>query len=194
MNLTAPMKVILATAMTVVACPKVSAWVTPWNYNDLMEVRNHAELIVIATPVSTAEIGDVIPLTGEPNPWMGVGLETTFKIETELKGMVSSTKFVLHHYRYQSPHEGTIGGRPSLVSFKSNDQGRYLLFLKKDADGRYVPATDQSNAGEAVFVLAEYSSPLPGHPSWDLLALIMTALIPVGVGIFIANRKAKAPK
>jgi hypothetical protein len=113
-------------------------------------LNDKATLIVIATPTKVVETSELAALPniatvrpdGTQEPVMGKGVETSFKVLTVLKGERDVKRFVLHHF--------TLGSAPAnrgplLVSFKPEEKKQFLMFLQKEADGRYSAANGQTD-------------------------------------------------
>ena len=85
--------------------------------------------------------------TSLPEGFKVTGLATKFEIKVVLKGDKTLEKLVLHHYRL-APREMPINA-PSLVSFvfayEPAQRESFLLFLRKEADGRYAPVSGQTD-------------------------------------------------
>jgi hypothetical protein len=139
-----------------VACARIHAF---WPYDKLTKM---ADLIVIATPVSVQDAAERttfpdIVQTDTNNvrrPVPAIAVETTFAILSVLKGNTSTNTFVLHHLR-KLENEPLFNG-PGLVTFDPEDKKRFLLFLKRQADGRYAPLTGQTNPYGCVKDLGTY--------------------------------------
>ena len=97
-------------------------------------------------PVSTADTEERSKLPGSGDVIALVGVNTTFETRLMFKGGKGLKKFVLHHYRLAESDVAIVNG-PDLVSFDIRKPWPYLLFLVKEADGRYAPATDQIDPG-----------------------------------------------
>jgi len=139
-----------------VAFARVHAY---WPYDKLTK---EADLIVIATPVS---VQDTAERTTFPNivqthtnnvrrPVPAIGVETTFAILAVLKGKTSTNTFVFHHLR-ELENKPSFN-RPGLVTFDAKDKKRFLLFLKRESDGRYAPLTGQTDPDGGVKDLGTY--------------------------------------
>ncbi len=131
-------------------------FVDSWPYDRLTK---EADLIVIATPTA---VRDTTERTTFPDlvrvdtnnirsPVSAIGVETTFETLSVLKGNTNTTTFVFHHLRLaglKSPigHSQVyaING-PVNVAFDPNEKTRYLLFLKRESDGRYASVTGQTD-------------------------------------------------
>ncbi len=151
------MKSILLSALAIgilVASVGVAAarGVRIWPYQELFE---KSDLVVIATPTDTSDTQEHIDLPGFNGEHV-IGLETRFSISTVLKGDKSVKNFILHHYRTSDgtniPH--VVNG-PTFVSFTSVQNPAsipqaYLLFLAREADGRYAPVVGQTDPGLAI--------------------------------------------
>jgi hypothetical protein len=148
----------LFSLLLLVAMPHlVSASIgTYWSYQQLLD---KADLVVIGKPVSTIETKqrtDFNRLILGPRAKLGffdresdddtiplIGLETKFDVKAILKGNRKLHQFVVHHYRLAKPEIPIVGDTPALLTF---DVGAsYLLFLVKEPDGRYGPASDQQD-------------------------------------------------
>lgn len=128
-------------------------------FGRLMQIRTYqelfdaADLVVIGVPEATADTTEKI---GQPD-WIVpvVGVTTEFQVSGVMKGDRTLKKVVLHHYRYENaiPARGA-----NFVKFEQAGEfptsKHYLLFLKKEADGRYAPVFGQMDpAGVAVVKL-----------------------------------------
>jgi hypothetical protein len=63
--------------------------------------------------------------------------------------------FVLLHLREAEPMTMSANG-PSLVSFNPADKKRYLMFLKREADGRFSSLCGQTDPAGAIKDLGKY--------------------------------------
>ena len=95
-----------------------------------------ALLSILAVALVRAAEGETLQ-----NP---VGLSTQFDISVVLKGDKHLKKCVLHHFRLTNPKEMMIDG-PMLASFDPKQHTRFLLFLHREADGRYAPVSGQTD-------------------------------------------------
>ena len=139
-----------------------------WSFDEL---RAQSEVVVIATPGATLDTGIKTELNDLRPPLPVVELNTEFKVLSLLKGNVSSATVVLRHYRLDTDRirdgclncgsqlDFTTTGRMA-VSCRSGDVSvqlptpcNYLLFLKRDARGVFVPASGQVFPGDSVFTL-----------------------------------------
>ena len=111
-----------------------------WTYQEMFD---KADLVVIAHPSATKDVPEKSATPDRPM-WDVVAQETEFKIGLVTKGDKNLKQLVLHHYRLSKPQEPLING-PSFVSFNPKTYQSYLLFLKKEADGRYAPVCGQSD-------------------------------------------------
>jgi hypothetical protein len=115
-----------------------------WTYEMLTA---GADLVVIATPTETKDTDKTvfpglvsIGAAGKVSAVPAVGIETKFKVLAVLKGGKNLKGFVLYHLReVNKPGRGS----PETVSFAPKEQRRYLLFLKRQADGRFGSVTGQ---------------------------------------------------
>jgi hypothetical protein len=105
------------------------------------EVFDKAELVVIATVLSSRDTKERVILPNIQPDNHVVGVETEFQTLAVLKGPTDIAKFRLHHYR--STEDFTNG--PMLVEIPAGKRHTYLLFLIKERDGIYAPAADQTD-------------------------------------------------
>jgi hypothetical protein len=103
-----------------------------------------ADLVVIAYPLSTQDTEEQSLLPNIAPDVHVIGLSTKFEISLVLKGEKSLKKLVLHHYRLANPNELMING-PSLASFDPKENSRFMLFLRRESDGRYSPVSGQTD-------------------------------------------------
>ena len=127
--------------------------ITPWSYEDLFA---KADFVVIATALTPPRDTDErMTLQNITPPVPVIGVTTEFQTLYVLKGS-KSRRFKLHHYREPKrklkPNQVIMGG-PNLVTFdpprKENgywvSAKRYLLFLVREADGRFAPVSGQQD-------------------------------------------------
>ena len=100
-----------------------------------------ADLVVIARVLTTKDTSERTTILG-----LGViGVTTEFKSHLVLKGEKTVEIFQLHHYRIASgAADAAVANGPNLLKF-SFAHPAFLLFLSKDAEGRYVPVTGQED-------------------------------------------------
>lgn len=112
------------------------------SYEQLLE---KSDFVVIATP---SEIRDTraettFPsITQEGRPVPAISMEATFNVLAVLKGDTTKKTFVLHYLRPIDPLMPVVNG-PMLIAFDAKEMNRYLLFLTRDADGRYSATNGQ---------------------------------------------------
>jgi hypothetical protein len=107
------------------------------------EMFDKADLVVIAKPVSTKGTSEHTTLPGWHSIHV-VGVNTEFETELVLKGKKDVKNLVLHHYKIDDVAERLpISDGPTLASFNPKEHNKYLLFLIKQPDGKYAPATGQ---------------------------------------------------
>ncbi len=153
------MKICFAlSALLTVTCLWDAHPVDIWTYAQLTA---DADLVVIATPTEpTHKEKTVIPdmqragADGKYVPVPAIGIETKFKVLVVLKGDKKAKEFVVYHLREAKPENVPNG--PQLISFDLKGQRRCLLFLKREADGRFVSATGQIDAAVGVKDLGSY--------------------------------------
>lgn len=104
------------------------------------EMESQADLVVIAKPTSTKEMTEGEEVLG--GTWKVIGLSTKFSVHAILKGDKDLKSFVLHHYRINGDSKALING-PNFVHFDPKARYCFLLFLRKEPDGRYAPVAGQ---------------------------------------------------
>src|SRR5436190_11682875 len=112
-----------------------------WTYRELYD---QADVVVIAKPTATQDTEERATLPNIAPDVHVVGLSTEFEISVVMKGEKDLKKTTLHHYRLVDPKQMLLNG-PMLASFEPNQQTRYLLFLHREADGRYSPVSGQTD-------------------------------------------------
>ena len=113
------------------------------SYQQMFE---QSDLIAIAQPISTKDTAEQSVLPNISPEISVVGVETEFVVQIKLKGSIKATeKFVLHHYRDANHAEYSRG--PTLVAFNPVNKESFLLFLKKETDGRFAPINGQTDPG-----------------------------------------------
>jgi hypothetical protein len=127
---------ILATALVAQA-----RLIKGWSYQQLYD---QSDLVVIAKPISTQTTTETATLPDIRPDIHVIGLSTEFNISVVVKGDKSVKQVTLHHYRLAVPEQGTMNG-PSLAAFDPKQNTRFLLFLHREADGRYSPVSGQTD-------------------------------------------------
>jgi hypothetical protein len=145
-------------ALVVAACLCDARPVAQWTYEKLI---GDSDLVVIATPTATRDKEKtVIPnlrrarADGKYVAVPAVGIETRLKVLAVLKGDPKLKDIVLYHLR-EAKAENVPNG-PQLISFDVKGRRRYLLFLKRAADGRFLSVTGQVDAAVGVRDLGSY--------------------------------------
>lgn len=111
-----------------------------WSYQELLD---KSDLVVIAAPTVSADTKEQIDLPGY-TAMRAIGVETQFKVSAVLKGDKALKNLVLHHYRAPKPDVSYLNG-PNLVSFDTSKKRSFLIFLVREADGRYAPTSGQTD-------------------------------------------------
>jgi hypothetical protein len=123
-----------------------------WSYQELLE---KSDLVVLATPTATNDTKEHIGLPGFVGEHV-IGVETRFAVSALLKGDKALRDFALHHYRTtDGSNMSHLANGPSFISFDPDANPTvfsrtYILFLIREADGRYAPIVGQTDPGEAV--------------------------------------------
>jgi hypothetical protein len=155
------MKVSFAlSALLAVTCLCYARPVRHWTYEQL---AGEADLVVIATPTETRDKDKtVIPnlqragAGGQGVPVAAIGIETRFDVLAVLKGDKELKDFRLYHLKEAGAEKPPAPNGPLLVSFDPKARRRYLLFLKRQGDGRFVPVPGQTDAAVGVKDLGTY--------------------------------------
>ncbi|MGH7968357.1 MAG: hypothetical protein ACREIC_06470 [Limisphaerales bacterium] len=145
--------IVLAAALLLVSTGIVGARLVPvWSYQELLD---KSDLVVLATAIDTKDTKEQIDLPGFVGERV-IGVNTKFAVSAVLKGDRSQTNIFLHHYRTSDgtniPH---VPNGPSFVSFAPAENATlfsraYILFLVREADGRYAPVVGQTDPGSGV--------------------------------------------
>ena len=131
--------------------PPVTARLGPsWSYQEIFE---RSELVVIATFLSTKDTDERSTLTDVEPPIKVIGVTTEFEVQLVLKGSKDIKRFRLHHYRFENAGDATWVNAPQLIRLPTASRdgvhygghSTFLMFLIKEADGRYAPATGQTD-------------------------------------------------
>ena len=121
-----------------------------WSSQELLD---QADLAVIATPTASTDTAEHIDLPGFDGQRV-IGVETKFAITGVFKGDKTLKEFVLHYYRPDT-NGVIVPDAPSFVSFVVSEDPmfptrKYMLFLHREADGRYAPVVGQADPGLSV--------------------------------------------
>ena len=122
-----------------------------WSYQELLE---KSDLVVLATPAATNDTKEHIELPGFGGLDV-TGVETEFTVAAVLKGDKALKRFVLHHYRSSDAPPKRRPDGPGLIFFTpagdpTISPRTFILFLLREADGRYAPVVGQTDAYAAV--------------------------------------------
>jgi hypothetical protein len=120
------------------------------------EMSSKADLIVLATPIQQQTLPDKVDVPGVRrgnDPIPAIKVETKFEIQAVLHGDPEDQKsLTLLHYREAKPlPKGQPQGNPlDLVDFKAKSGKVYLMFLRRDADGRYSAFNGQTDPAHSI--------------------------------------------
>lgn len=123
-----------------------------WSYQELIE---KSDLVVLATPAATNDTSEQIDLPGFVGEHV-IGVETKFTVSAVLKGDKALRNFVFHHYRTTDGLNIThLPNGPTFVAFDpvanaTISPRTFILFLLREADGRYAPIVGQTDPGGGV--------------------------------------------
>jgi hypothetical protein len=114
-------------------------------------MSSKADLVVLATPIDQRTLPDQVEMPGVRrgnDPIPALAIETKFEIQAVLRGDVGDSKtLTLLHYREANPppkDQPVVNGQ-ALVDFKAKSGKVYLMFLHRDADGRYSAFNGQTD-------------------------------------------------
>lgn len=118
-----------------------------WSFQEMFD---RADIVAIASPLATNDTREDTVVAADLH---AIGVNTQFKIHLVLKGNKDIKNLVVHHYRHV---EGkvVVMNAPEVVVFDlkhSNDV--YLMFLKKESDGRFAPFSGQEDPRAAFYLL-----------------------------------------
>ena len=140
-----------------------------WSNQELLD---KSDLVVIASPTASATTGELTNLPDVTGVSV-IGVESKFVVSAVVKGDTAIKDFVLHHYK--EANGGIPDNGPLLVSFDTGKRQSFLLYLVREADGRYAPATGQADPrSQAVRAIQETlpntvaSTPEPGPENGGL--------------------------
>ena len=119
----------------------------PVRFPTCQDLLGKSDLVVIATPIATADTKEQINLPDVINVYADnthsgvsvIGMETKFRVSAVLKGERSLKDFVLHHYRETNMSGSPASEGVALVTFDPAEPASFLLFLVHEPDGRYAP-------------------------------------------------------
>lgn len=137
-------------ALALAGASTVPVFARPVLFRNYDQLTAEAELVVIAAPTAVCELPERSDLAHIAPAMRAIGMETTFEISALLKGELRSPPggkpktLVLHHYRLPAS-TAPIPNGPGLVSFDPKDRKQYLMFLKREPDGRYQALSGQTD-------------------------------------------------
>jgi hypothetical protein len=117
-----------------------------WSFEEL---RERATLVAIATPIKVVATGQSTSI----GTLSGKEILTTFRVMTTLKGASSTNVFVLRHFSDQKPKQAYANSYPRLVSFEPKNKLPYLMFLQREADGRFAAVSGQWSPQDSILLL-----------------------------------------
>lgn len=124
-------------------------------HSSQQQVFEKADIVVIANVTSTRSTDERSVLSNIQPATEVFGVETEFEVCVVLKGRKDISTFKLHHYE---THQQFTNG-PLLIEIPKGKHSTYLLFLIEEEDGRYAPATGQTDpADSSVFRLLAAST------------------------------------
>jgi hypothetical protein len=120
-----------------------------WTYKKMFD---EADVVAAGEWISTTETQERCALPGLEPHVPAIGVITEFRTALRLKGVEDIQEIALHSYKFQFEDDAFRMGAPQLVRIvppvRRDDVylpggGLFLLFLKKEPDGRYAPVTGQ---------------------------------------------------
>jgi ankyrin repeat protein len=130
------------------------------NSPDLRTIDKTVDIIAVAEPISTIDTAEQTNLPHISPDIYVIGVSSEFEIVFVLKGDTNLTKLVVHHYRL-ADHSGW--NEFDLASFNPKKPTKYLMFLKREPDGRYAPFDQIDPAVTSILQL--------NGPGWDKMKL-----------------------
>ena len=125
------------------------------SYQQLLDT---SDLVVIAEAESTQATRETITLSNRNPSIHVVGLSTTLRIAVVLKGDKQLHSCIVHHYGLADADSAAIViDGPDLVSFDTSQNSDYLLFLKREEDGRYAPVTAPTASALSIFLIRSHT-------------------------------------
>ncbi|MBP6750278.1 MAG: hypothetical protein KA144_11615 [Xanthomonadaceae bacterium] len=122
---------------------------------DDQDLFDRADAVVIAVPRIGRDTDERVVLPGIRPDVRVVGITTELEVKAWLKGAPREPKTALHHYRLDVDRaaQPLLNG-PLLLEFHAAEARTYLMYLVREPDGRYAPATGQTDpAGFSVLRL-----------------------------------------
>ena len=125
-----------------------------WLFDDL---NAQSDLVVIAALGPTRS---VVPEVAAPGSIM-VELRTEFTVLSVFKGAPAGPVITLRHYKADAARiRGGIANGPASLDFAgSRPPAEYLLFLARDADGRFFPTSGHTSPWDSIFSLRKGVDP-----------------------------------
>jgi hypothetical protein len=152
MNRTSAMRTLFVTALLIFTSFLSARPVRMWS---VQELTKEADLVVVGTVSSSADAANHASPDAKADTWIAVN--TTFTVDSALKGEFKDKTVAVRHHRYNDPKaEITIVDGPSFVRFDSKLKNRYLIFLRRNAEGVYEPLTGQFDPDGSFFLLTPY--------------------------------------
>lgn len=108
------------------------------NAQTFRELEKMSDTIVVAKPVANRDTEERTDLRGIAPGIQVIGLSSEFEVSMVVKGDANLKSVVVHHYRLADPNQRMMNA-PMLASFDPKSTNRYLVFLHREADGRYAP-------------------------------------------------------
>ncbi len=144
--------IIAAILLSTSVAHRISArLISAWSYQELF---NKSDFVVIANLVSRTHDSNERTTLRKIQEKV-IGVETQFQTQVVLKG-AKRAHFILHHYRSVPSKVAVVNG-PSFISFDPQHSTRaYILFLRRERDGRFAPTGGQI---DLVILVQEMRSP-----------------------------------
>ena len=143
-----------------------------WSFTEL---HAEADVVVVATPLSTRDTGRRTELTDLRPPVPVIELNTDFKVLSTISGLVASESFVLRRFNlddsrlaggclncgsgieFSAAASSTKLCRVGDVSPNLPTQCNYLMYLKRVTTAIYEPVSGHVFPGMSIFLLREAS-------------------------------------
>ena|SRR5438309_1521376 len=111
-----------------------------WSYQELFD---KSDFVVIANPVSRTRDTSERTILRDIQENV-IGLETQFETQVVLKG-TKRARFMLHHYRSVPSRVAVLNGPLFMIFDPKRGTNVYVLFLKREPDGRFAPTGGQTD-------------------------------------------------
>ena len=124
------------------------------------DMQYQSDIVVIARPIASITSTNFKSDSGWRRELDVQDVLTKFEVSNVFKGDKNLKTFTLHHFRANRKITDPTNG-PHFVTFDSRLDSYYLLFLKQESDGQYVPVTGQMDPGITCIMELKRDSSFP---------------------------------